>query len=41
MIYSLTLRNFTADLGRAAENWKYAMSQFAVFYQNTFTQSKA
>ncbi len=37
----LALRNITADWGRAAPNWKTAMNQFAILYQDRFTQSQA
>src|SRR5215210_2233420 len=33
----LALRNITADWGRAAPNWKTAMNQFAILYQDRFT----
>ena len=32
----LALRNITADWGRAANNWKSAMNQFAILYQDRF-----
>ena len=35
----LALRNITADWGRAANNWKTAMNQFAILYQDRFTQA--
>lgn len=35
----LALRNITADWGRAAHNWKEAMNQFAILYEDRFTQS--
>jgi putative transposase len=35
----LALRNITADWGRAAHNWKEAMNQFAVLYEERFTQA--
>jgi putative transposase len=34
----LALRNITADWGRAAHNWKEAMNQFAILYEERFTQ---
>jgi transposase-like protein len=34
----LALRNITADWGRAAHNWKEAMNQFAVLYEERFTR---
>jgi putative transposase len=34
----LALRNITADWGRAANHWKSAMNQFAILYQERFTQ---
>jgi transposase-like protein len=33
----LALRNITADWGRAAHNWKEAMNQFAILYEQRFT----
>ena len=36
----LALRNITADWGRAAHNWKAAMNQFAILYEDRFTQAK-
>jgi len=35
----LALRNITADWGRAAKDWKEAMNQFAILYEDRFTQS--
>jgi transposase-like protein len=35
----LALRNITADWGRAAHNWKEAMNQFAILYQERFTHA--
>lgn len=35
----LALRNITADWGRAANNWEEAMNQFAILYQERFTQA--
>ena len=35
----LALRNITADWGRPANNWKTAMNQFAILYQDRFTQA--
>jgi len=37
----LALRNITADWGRAAPDWKTAMNQFAILYQDRFTQPQA
>lgn len=37
----LALRNITADWGRAAPDWKSAMNQFAILYQDRFTQPQA
>ena len=34
----LALRNITADWGRAAREWKLAMNQFAILYDERFTQ---
>ena len=34
----LALRNITQDWGRAAHNWKAAMNQFAILYEDRFTQ---
>ena len=34
----LALRNITADWSRAAHNWKAAMNQFAILYQDRFTR---
>ena len=34
----LALRNITADWGRAANHWKTAMNQFAILYEDRFTQ---
>jgi putative transposase len=34
----LALRNITADWGRAANNWKTAMNQFAILYGERFKQ---
>jgi putative transposase len=34
----LALRNITADWGRAAHNWKEAMNQFAILYEDRFMQ---
>jgi transposase-like protein len=33
----LALRNITADWGRAAKEWKEAMNQFAILYEERFT----
>ena len=35
----LALRNITADWGRAAHNWKEAMNQFAILYEERFTNA--
>ena len=35
----LALRNITADWGRAGHNWKSAMNQFAILYEERFTLS--
>jgi putative transposase len=37
----LALRNITADWGRAAKDWKEAMNQFAIFYEDRFTKAAA
>ena len=37
----LALRNITADWGRAAQDWKIAMNQFAVLYEDRFTKAAA
>ena len=37
----LALRNITADWGRAANNWKAAMNQFAILYDDRFTKGIA
>lgn len=37
----LALRNITNDWGRAANNWKSAMNQFAILYEDRFTQAKS
>ena len=37
----LALRNITADWGRAANNWKSAMNQFAILYEDRFTRAIA
>ena len=37
----LALRNITADWGRAAHDWKTAMNQFAILYQDRFTRQQA
>lgn len=34
----LALRNITEDWGRAANNWKSAMNQFAILYADRFTR---
>lgn len=33
----LALRNFTADWGRACKDWKEAMNQAAILYEDRFT----
>ena len=33
----LALRNITEDWGRAANNWKSTMNQFAILYEDRFT----
>lgn len=35
----LALRNITADWGRAAKDWKAAMNQFAILYEDRFARS--
>jgi putative transposase len=35
----LALRNITADWSRAAKDWKAAMNQFAILYEERFTQA--
>ncbi len=35
----LALRNITADWGRAANNWKSAMNQFAILFDDRFVRS--
>jgi len=37
----LALRNITADWGRAAKDWKEAMNQFAILYEDRFTKTVA
>jgi putative transposase len=37
----LALRNITADWGRAAKDWKDAMNQFAILYEDRFTKAAA
>jgi putative transposase len=37
----LALRNITADWGRAAKDWKEAMNQFAILYEDRFTKAAA
>ncbi|VVE11130.1 transposase ISRSO7 [Pandoraea soli] len=34
----LALRNITADWGRAAKDWKTAMNQFAILYEDRFVR---
>lgn len=36
----LALRNITADWGRAAKDWKAAMNQFAILYEDRFTDHR-
>jgi len=36
----LALRNITTDWGRAAHDWKIAMNQFAILYQDRFTRAQ-
>ncbi len=36
----LALKNITTDWGRASHNWKAAMNQFAILYEDRFTQAK-
>lgn len=35
----LALRNITEDWGRAANNWKTAMNQFAILFEDRFTKT--
>jgi len=37
----LALRNITADWGRAAKDWKEAINQFAILYEDRFTKVAA
>jgi transposase-like protein len=37
----LALRNITADWGKAAKDWKEAMNQFAILYEDRFTKVAA
>ena len=37
----LALRHITARWGHAAQDWKNAMNQFAILYQDRFTQALA
>lgn len=37
----LALRNITADWSRAAHDWKAAMNQFAILYEDRFTRTAA
>ena len=37
----LALRNITADWHRASRDWKAAMNQFAILYQDRFTRPQA
>jgi transposase-like protein len=37
----LALRNITEDWGRAAKEWKEAMNQFAILYEDRFTRTAA
>ena len=36
----LALRNITADWSRASRDWKTAMNQFAIIYEDRFTQAR-
>lgn len=35
----LALRNITTDWGRAAKDWKEAMNQFAILYDDRFVRT--
>ena len=37
----LALRNVTTNRGRAANNWKTAMNQFTIRYEDRFTKAVA
>ena len=37
----LALRNITAKWSKSAHDWKAAMNQFAILYQDRFTRSQA
>jgi transposase-like protein len=37
----LALKNITADWGRAAKEWRDAMNQFAIAYEDRFTKDAA
>jgi len=37
----LALRNITAEWGRAAKDWKEAMNQFAILYEDRFAKAAA
>jgi putative transposase len=37
----LALKNITADWGRASRDWKEAMNQFAILYEDRFTKAAA
>ena len=37
----LALRNITADWGRAAKDWKEAMNQFAILFEDRFSKTAA
>lgn len=37
----LALKNITADWGRASKDWKEAMNQFAILYEDRFTKAAA
>jgi transposase-like protein len=37
----LALKNITTDWGRAAKEWKEAMNQFAIIYEDRFTKAAA
>lgn len=37
----LALKNITANWGRASKDWKEAMNQFAILYEDRFTKAGA
>ena len=39
--YAVALRNITAKWSHAAHDWKEAMNQFAILYQDRFTRVQA